>query len=122
MRNGEAKLTHDDLNRRRVPPKDDRSRPVRFYDRYVWPGVHGKWWTFDVRAERIQTAEEICSRLRLDDVDQAKDTLDHVKVIAQDAADRAGAADRRANTIAGTVAIAASFTLSGGALALDPNK
>jgi hypothetical protein len=36
--------------------------------------------------------------------------------------ERAAAADRRAATIAGTVAIAASFTISGGGLALDSSK
>src|SRR5205085_2128742 len=36
--------------------------------------------------------------------------------------DRGAAAERRATTIAGTVAIAASFTLSGAALVLDEQK
>lgn len=84
--------------------------------------MHGKWWTFDLLKNKMQTPEEICARLRLDSPEQAKETLEHVEAIAQGAVDRAAAADRRAGTIAGTVAIAASFTLTGGGLALDHMK
>jgi hypothetical protein len=77
---------------------------------------------FNEGENRRQRPSEIYSWLGIKCVDQANETLDHVKAIAQDTADRAAAADRRATTIAGTVAIAASLTLSGGALALDKNK
>jgi hypothetical protein len=116
--------TYDEENKRRVghDKEDGRSRLLRFWDRFVWPRVHGKWWTFDVLEKKTQTPEEICARLRLESPEQAKETLDHVEAIAQGAVDRAAAADRRAGTIAGTVAIAATFTLTGGGLALDHMK
>jgi hypothetical protein len=46
----------------------------------------------------------------------------HAEEIAQTAVDRAAAADRRATTIAGTVAIAASLTLTGSSLVFDGGK
>jgi hypothetical protein len=70
----------------------------------------------------MQETDEVYERLRSDEAELAKETLEHVQEIAQGAVERAAAADRRATTIAGTVAIAASFTLSGGSLALDGNK
>ncbi|MEA2439360.1 MAG: hypothetical protein QOH76_784 [Thermoleophilaceae bacterium] len=105
-----------------MPYEDDRHRVVRFVDRFVWPRIHGKWWNFDYAKGRTKTLEEIYEDLRSNDLDQAKETLEHVELIAQGAVDRGAAADRRASTIAGTVAIAASFTLSGGSLALDGTK
>jgi hypothetical protein len=111
-----------DGKRRRVPQEDDRPPLDRFVDRFVWPRIHGKWWTFDVQANRMQQTDEVYETLRADEVEAAKETLDHVEEIAQGAVERAAAADRRATTIAGTVAIAASFTLTGGSLALDGNK
>jgi hypothetical protein len=105
-----------------VPQKDDRRLATRLFDRFIWPRQHGEYWMFNEGENRRQRPSEIYSWLGIKCVDQANETLDHVKAIAQDTADRAAAADRRATTIAGTVAIAASLTLSGGALALDKNK
>ena len=48
--------------------------------------------------------------------------LAHAHEIAQTAVDRAAAADRRATTIAGTVSIAATVTLSGASLVFDDKK
>lgn len=54
--------------------------------------------------------------------DGTKDMLEQVEEIAESALNRAEAADRRASTIAGSVAIAASFTLTGAGLVLDHQK
>ena len=57
-----------------------------------------------------------------EDGEIADAVLEHAKEIAQTAVDRTAAADRRATTIAGTVAIAASLTLSGASLVFDDEK
>jgi hypothetical protein len=107
----------DDHQRRRYAWGD--KLPLR--DR-IWPQRHGKWWNYDTDQARTKTLEELFAELRRDTAEEARETLEHVEAIAQSAVDRAAAADRRASTIAGTVAIAASFTLSGSALILDNSK
>jgi hypothetical protein len=62
------------------------------------------------------------ARLRIDDRATAADTLDFAESVAQTALDRAEAADRRATTVTGTVAVAASFTVGGAGLLLDGEK
>ncbi|HKG39882.1 MAG TPA: hypothetical protein VKB25_12910 [Conexibacter sp.] len=90
----------------------------------ILPQLHGKWWNFDSERDRRTTKScaQLFWELPLSDVEEARETLAHVEAIAQTAVERAQAADRRASTIAGSVAIAASFTLSGGALAIDADK
>jgi hypothetical protein len=53
---------------------------------------------------------------------QARNTLAEIEAGPASATERAALADRRATTIAGTVAIASSFTLSGAAFVLDPAR
>jgi hypothetical protein len=84
--------------------------------------VTAKWWNYDADQARTKTLAELFAELRHGNPEEARETLEHVEAIAQSAVDRAAAADRRASTIAGTVAIAASFTLSGSALILDNSK
>jgi hypothetical protein len=88
----------------------------------IWPKLHGRWWNWDKRRKEIKSVEELYDGLRVESVGQAQETLEHVEAIAQTAVDRAGAADRRATTIAGTVAIAASFTIGGAGILVDPTK
>jgi hypothetical protein len=107
----------DDHQRRRYARGDKLPRRDR-----IWPQLHGKFWNYDDEQARTKTVEELFAELRHGDVEEARETLEHVEAIAQSAVDRAAAADRRASTIAGTVAIAASFTLSGSALILDNSK
>jgi hypothetical protein len=107
----------DNRERRRYGEND--KLPLR--DR-ICPQRHGKWWNYDAHQGRTKTVEELFAELRHGDAEEARETLKHVEAIAQSAVDRAAAADRRASTIAGTVAIAASFTLSGSALILDTSK
>jgi hypothetical protein len=101
-----------------IPPHRVDTRGLR--DR-LFLSLHGKFWNFDVGANRTQDFAKLFKGLRLDDPDQAKDTLDHIETIAQTARDRADAADRRATTIASSVAIAASFTLTGGGIVVGDN-
>lgn len=112
--------TKDDDERVRVGPKTTRTRR----DNWI-PYQHGKWWNFNSHRQKTKTTEQLLAELApddLEDMDRARAILDHVEAIAQSAVDRAAAADRRATTIAGTVAIAASFTLSGASLMLDAAK
>jgi hypothetical protein len=109
--------TRDDQGRRRVGP-DQRRTPVDA----LLPQRHGKWWNFDAAKGTTKTADELRAQLACVTTEAAQDRLAHVEAIAATATERAASADRRATTIAGTVAIAASFTLSGAALILDASK
>ncbi|HEX5925197.1 MAG TPA: hypothetical protein VFY45_15300 [Baekduia sp.] len=103
-------------------------RHVRPNDRlnaldWLWPQMHGRFWYYDRERDRELGFREIYASLPpVEDESTARDQLVHVDSIAQSALDRAGAADRRATTISGTVAIAASFTISGAGLILDDTK
>jgi hypothetical protein len=55
-------------------------------------------------------------------LDAAKYTLDQAQAIAQTAYNRADLVERRATTIATSVAIATTFTLSGGAFIMDHTR
>jgi hypothetical protein len=111
-----GKATVDD-NRRRYVPGDKLTRRDR-----LWPRRHGRHWNWDKGKGRTKTVEELYFGLRVESANQARETLEHVADIAQTAVDRAAAADRRATTIAGTVAIAASLTVGGAGLVLDTDK
>jgi hypothetical protein len=117
-------------------PHDRRSRSARALD-WVFPYLHGRywgkhWWERERPTGKGDPGEEkdqaqfIFNRLSTEGGNApseiAKATLEHAEAIAQSAVDRAAAADRRATIIASTVAIAASFTLSGGGLVLDNTK
>ena len=107
--------------RRRKSSRVGRDSPRELSD-LIWPKLHERWWNWDGEKKRVKSVEELYRGLRTGTVEQAKETLEHVEAIAQTAVDRAAAADRRATTIAGTVAIAASFTIGGAGIVVDPNK
>ena len=109
--------TTDNKGRVRVGPEDRRT----LFDR-VWPQRHGKWWNFNSDTGTTKKLHEILAELPAATEKQANAQLEHVEAIARSAAERAAAADRRASTIAGSVAIAASFTLSGAGFVLDTQK
>jgi hypothetical protein len=109
--------TRDNKGRKRYNPEKGRG----FLD-WLWPKRHGKWWNYDKARQTTKGDLDLYEDLKADDEKQAKATLEHVDAIAQGAVDRAAAADRRASTIAGTVAIAASFTIGGAGLVLDTGK
>jgi hypothetical protein len=88
----------------------------------IWPYRHGQWWNWDAAEQRTETVEDLMARMRLDDKDTASESLAFATAVAKTAIDRAEAADRRATTIASSVAIAASFTLGGAGLVLDKVK
>src|SRR3954451_22078645 len=106
------------MKRRRVGPKDKPTLADT-----LWPQQHARWWGYDAQAGRGKSVKQLYKQLRTNDAAAwPAATLDHVTEIAQTAVDRAAAPARRATTIAGTVAIAASFTLSGAGLVADPTK
>jgi hypothetical protein len=112
------------IERRRktkTPPRVGPRSPRALSD-IVWPVRHGKWWNWDAGKGRTKTVEELYQGFRIESVEQAQDALEHVEEITQTAVDRAAAADRRATTIAGTVAIAASLTIGGAGIVIDPSK
>ncbi len=88
----------------------------------LWPRLHARWWNRDIDKRRGKTVGELYAGLRCETREQARETLEHVTRIADSAIERAAAADRRATTIAGTVAIAASFTLGGAGIVVDSSK
>ena len=104
-----------------MPPLVGPHDGLTLRDRLM-PELHLRWWNYDLENQRTKTVEELYDGLLTDGHEQATATLEHVEAIANTAVERAAAADRRATTIAGTVAIAASFTVSGGGLILDRAK
>lgn len=108
----------DNDGRVRKGPSDGR---WDFRD-HVWPYRHGKWWNWDAQSKQTSSVDQLMTMMRLDRPEEAKESLEFAEAVAQTALDRAEAADRRATTIAGSVAISASFTLSGAGLVLDGGK
>jgi hypothetical protein len=96
----------------------------RYLDRWdrVFPRRHGKYWNWDDTAKKTRDFADLQADFRDTDPEDAKAALEHVQAIADSALLRADGADRRATTIAGTVAIAASFTLGGAGVVLDDSK
>lgn len=88
----------------------------------LWPYRHGKWWNWSADRQQTETVDDLLDRMRLDDLETAEQSLNFAESVAQTALDRAEAADRRATTVASSVAIAGSFTLSGAGLLLDTGK
>jgi hypothetical protein len=95
-------------------------------DDRIWPALHERWWNWDSREKEHKALSNLADQLRPVVTDNhlrsADLTLDQAKAVAQTAVDRAAAADRRATTIAGAVAIAASFTLSGAGVVLGESS
>jgi hypothetical protein len=112
---GRGGTTRDDADRRCYGPDDPRP----WFD-YLRPGRRGKWWNFYEGETR--DAEYLYNRMPGRTVAQATNTLAEIEAVAASATERAAVADRRASTIAGTVAISSSFTLSGAAFVLDPAR
>jgi len=68
------------------------------------------------------TADEVATRLKTSTPYVADATLAEAEKIATEPFERAEGAERRATTLQGAIAIAASFGLAAGALLLDSNK
>ncbi|MCW2626463.1 MAG: hypothetical protein QOF66_4888 [Mycobacterium sp.] len=108
--------------RKRYGPGLPRTR----LDDRLWPALHDRWWNWNARKEEHKELSDLADQLyplATDNHLRSADlTLDQAKAVAQTAVDRAAAADRRATTIAGAVAIAASFTLSGAGVVLGKSS
>lgn len=112
-----AVIVKDKRGHRRVGPEDRRTALD-----VVWPRLHARWWNFNSDAGGGRQYPSCSMSLKETYPDGTKDMLEQVEEIAESALNRAEAADRRASTIAGSVAIAASFTLTGAGLVLDHQK
>jgi hypothetical protein len=83
---------------------------------WIWPRLHARWWF-----REAATAKDLRERFFGTITDSAEFLADVVES-TKPAAERVAAAERRAGTLAGAVAIAASLTTSGAGLVLDTNK
>ncbi|HXF30440.1 MAG TPA: hypothetical protein VN522_02885 [Solirubrobacterales bacterium] len=93
--------------------------PRRKWHDWLWPTQNPRWYFTD--ADGAVLGEERLRRLLKDPAD-VDETLEQAKEVAQSAVDRTVAADRRATTLGGTVAVAASLTVGGASLVLDRAK
>jgi hypothetical protein len=104
---------------------DGRERSTKRYldlrDR-LFPRRHGKWWNWDSATGSTRDVDALRLEFTDAELDDAKAAFEHVQAISDSAVARAEGADRRATTIAGSVAIAASFTLGGAGVVLDGGK
>jgi len=70
----------------------------------------------------LESLPELAARLAARDEKVAKAVLDEALAIYQEPQDRIDSTERRATTLLGAVAIAASVVVAGGGLLLDPTK
>lgn len=95
------------------------------------PRLHNRYWNWDDdkfgpgkggHKSLAELVAQLCPRdaeSQEDELKAAEYTLNQAQAIARTAYDRADLVERRATTIATSVAIATSFTLSGGAFIMD---
>lgn len=103
------------------PNKGAQKRLLRDW---LWPMQHERWYFTndyfsDDEARELREEKLRCAIRGASDIDE---TLEQVREVAQSATDRTAAAERRATTLGGTVAIAASLTVGGASLVLDRAK
>jgi hypothetical protein len=67
-------------------------------------------------------SEQIVERFGVLDAARADQVLAEAEAAYAEAAERADSAERRATTIQGSIAVAASLSIAGGSLLLDPSK
>ena len=81
-------------------------------------------WEEDVEspAEFTHPREQIVDQLKTDDQAEARDILTQAKGLYDSVDLRSESVERRATTLQGVVSIAATVTVAGGALLLDPGK
>lgn len=113
-----------------IPPDPplDAERPVRARWRASWPvpfrilidHLHPVPW--DPPESFPQPVEVLWQQLRTSNDVLADELLSDAQRLFDEAGASAESAERRATTLQGTVAIAATVALTGGALVFDPNK
>jgi hypothetical protein len=91
---------------------------------WLWPRQHERWYFTNDYFSKDEDRELREEKLRhaLNGASDIDETLEQVQEVAQSAVDRTAAAERRATTLSGAVAIAASLTVSGASLVLDHTK
>jgi hypothetical protein len=110
-------LYHDGdpgVETKRGDPVDAGTR--RALSDWVWPRLHPRWWF-----REAATAKELRD-IFFEPIKNSAEFLADVVESTKPAAERVAAAERRAGTLAGAVAIAASLTTSGAGLVLDTDK
>jgi hypothetical protein len=100
-------------------------------DRLI-PRLHDRYWNWEINKVgdgAHKSLAEIVAQLCPDDATNKDDelraaqfTLDQAMAIARTASDRAEIVERRATTIAASVAIATTFTVSGAAFIMDQTR
>jgi hypothetical protein len=80
------------------------------------------WLPVEEYGEFSGTADEVAAKLRTDQAEVADAILAEAEKIAAEPFARADGAERRATTLQGAIAIAASFGVAAGALLLDSSK
>ena len=86
----------------------------KLYDHVIVPA--------EIPQEFNEPLAELIGRLRTADPLTAATTLEEAQAISAEAMGRIDSAERRATTLQGTVAIAASLAVTGAGLLLDPSK
>jgi len=84
-----------------------------------------QWLRPDRRSQPIRfdcRSEHLVERFGALDADRADQVLAEAEAAYAEATVRAGSAERRATTIQGSIAVAASLSIAGGSLLLDPSK
>jgi hypothetical protein len=99
-----------------MPPPVPKGRS---WQDWLWPRQHHRWHFTDRQGHPLEKPE--IEDLLADPVD-VDETLEQAQEVARSAVERTAAADRRATTLGGTVAIAASLTVGGAGLVLDRTK
>ena len=117
--------------------------PQRSLRDWLWPKENSRYWFALGYVEKPRkawkewihdrlfgpAAEEESRRARRERIRRylsgavaPEETLDQARDVAQSAAERSAAAERRASTLSGAVAIAASLTVGGAGIVLDRSK
>jgi hypothetical protein len=112
-RNGLVALVKDMVAQRRLPPAQRTRRPLHEYVRVPADAPGG------FAAESLP---ELAMRLRTGEPGVARAILAEAEAAFQEPVDRIESAERRATTLQGAVAVAASVVVAGGSLLLDPGK
>jgi hypothetical protein len=87
---------------------------LKLYDYRVVPA--------EIPSEFNEPLDQLIERLSTDDALTAATILEEAQAISAEATSRIDSAERRATTLQGTVAIAASLVVAGAGLLLDPSK
>lgn len=101
-----------------VPENGTGPKPSGWFRR-LW---HRVFLPIEEPTEFLESPHELAKRVHTDNSDVAGEILSDARELFEESFLRAEAAERRATTLLGALAIAASFGLAGGGLLLDVEK